>query len=99
MYRIVNTDNFGGDYPNEKFVRRPCEECDDRGEYLDAPGNVLDGRASMTVCHVCGGTFLEYVTKEEAQAEADGLNKGAEYSSRYFMVVEMPYELRPGFEP
>ena len=23
MYRIVETDNFGGDYPNEKFVNLP----------------------------------------------------------------------------
>lgn len=24
-YRIVDTDNFGGDYPNEKFVGEPFE--------------------------------------------------------------------------
>jgi hypothetical protein len=24
MYRIVETDNFGGDYPNEKFVNLPA---------------------------------------------------------------------------
>ena len=34
-----------------------CSECDGRGEYLDAPINVLQGgRASMTTCHVCLGT-------------------------------------------
>lgn len=63
-YRIVNTDNFGGDYPNESFV---------------GP---------------------EYITQEEAEAEAEELNyKGDEHAPRYFKVVELPYELQPGFEP
>ena len=64
MFRIVNTDNFGGDYPNEKFVG------------------------------------VEYVFKIDAQKEADRLNgPNAEFDSRYHKVVEMPYELQPGFEP
>lgn len=63
-YRIVDTDNFGGDYPNEKFV----------GE--------------------------EYASHEEAQAKANRLNgPDGRYSSRYYTVVELPYELQPGFEP
>ena len=24
MYRIIETDNFGGDYPDESFVNLPC---------------------------------------------------------------------------
>lgn len=64
MYRIVNTDNFGGDYPNERFV---------------------DG---------------EYATEVEAQLVADEMNGDpAPHNSRYYKVVEMPYELQPGFEP
>lgn len=64
MYRIVNTDNFGGDYPDEKFV----------GD--------------------------EYTTEAEAELVAAKMNGPyPEYSSRYFKVVEMPYELQPGFEP
>lgn len=39
----------------KKYVRRSCDECDGRGEYLDAPGNVLDGRAAMTKCPACDG--------------------------------------------
>jgi hypothetical protein len=63
-YRVVNTDNFGGDYPNEQFV---------------GP---------------------EYATEDEAQKAADELNGPyPEHSSRYHKVVEMPYELQPGFEP
>lgn len=63
-YRIVNTDNFGGDYPDERFV----------GE--------------------------DYSTEDEAQAQADLLNSPyPEHASRYYKVVEMPYELEPGFEP
>jgi hypothetical protein len=62
-YRIVNTDNFGGDYPNESFVDEAFE------------------------------------TKEAAQMRADELNVGGDHAPRYFKVVEMPYELRPGFEP
>lgn len=30
-----------------------CDECDGSGEVLDAPGNVLDGRAYWTPCPVC----------------------------------------------
>ena len=63
MFRIVNTDNFGGDYPNESFTN-------------DGP----------------------FETKELAQARADELNDH-DYNPRYFKVVEMPYELAPGFEP
>jgi len=62
-YRIVNTDNFGGDYPNESFV----------GD--------------------------DYETKQAAQERADELNIGGDYAPRYYKVVEMPYELQPGFEP
>jgi hypothetical protein len=64
IYRIVNTDNFGGDYPDEKFV----------GE--------------------------EYTDKDAADKEAETLNGPyPEHNSRYHKVVEMPYELQPGFEP
>lgn len=65
MYRIVDTDNFNGDYPNESFVE-------------DA----------------------EFETLALAQCTADEMNMGGgPYASRYFKVVEMPYELQPGFEP
>jgi hypothetical protein len=64
-YRIVNTDNFGSDYPNEFFTE-------------DEP----------------------YILEELAQLRADELNAGDnDYSPRYYKVVEMPYELAPGFEP
>ena len=64
MWRIVNTDNFGGDYPDEKFV-----------------GPEFEGEA-------------------EAQKFADEINEHyGEHSSRYYKVVEMPYELQPGLEP
>lgn len=62
-YRIVDTDNFGGDYPNEKFVGGPFE------------------------------------SKNEAQQKADELNVGGNHAQRYYMVVEEPYKLQPGFEP
>lgn len=66
-YRIVDTDNFGGDYPDEKFV---------------------EGR---------------FDSREAAQARADYLNGPYDdehfNNSRYFKVVEMPYELQPRFEP
>ena len=26
MYRVVDTDNFGGDYPNEEWVGPPCRK-------------------------------------------------------------------------
>lgn len=66
VFRVVNTDNFGGDYPYEKFV---------------GP---------------------EFNTKEEAQKFADEKNgpyERAQYASRYFKVVKMPYKLAPAFEP
>ena len=64
FFRVVNTDNFGGDYPDEWFV---------------GP---------------------EYATKVEAQEVADIMNHdGGDLAPRFHKVVELPYELRPGFEP
>ena len=65
MFRIVNTDNYGGDYPNESFTD-------------DGP----------------------FESKKDAQIRADERNGPPDrVSSRYYKVVEMPYELQPGFEP
>ena len=65
-FRLVETDNRGGDYPDEKFV-------------------------------------TNYIFPREGQAQpvADALNNfmGGDYASRYIKVVELPYELQPGFEP
>ena len=64
-YRIVNTDNFGRDYPNESFTE-------------DGP----------------------FSTQAAAQAQADMLNgNDGDWAPRYFIVVALPYELQPGFEP
>lgn len=64
MWRIVNTDNFGGDYPDERFV----------GE--------------------------EFADEAKAREAAELLNNPEDiYATRYHKVVELPYELRPGFEP
>ncbi len=62
IYRVVNTDNFGHDYPDESFV----------------------------------GPEFEKVEEAEAFAETKNVYDN---QSRYFKVVEMPYELQPGFEP
>ena len=40
-----------------------------------------------------------FETESAAQLRADELNPVEKESSRYFMVVEMPYKLQPGFEP
>lgn len=62
-YAVVDTDNFGGDYPDEKWV----------------------------FCHC---------TLHEAEDFADALNDTEDmYSPRYFKVVDLPYTLKPGFEP
>lgn len=65
-FNIVETDNYGGDYPDEKFVEN-----------------------------------LPYLlTKDAAKKIADAINSTVPAShSRYWKVVEMPYELQPGFEP
>ncbi|MCP4377694.1 MAG: hypothetical protein GY794_16150 [bacterium] len=64
-YRIIETDNFGGDYPDEKFI------------------NVIP------------------VNLEHAEAIAKAINSapGADTCPRYWRVVELPYELQPGFTP
>jgi hypothetical protein len=38
---------------------KECPECDGRGEVLDAPGDVLSGRAYWTPCPVCGGIAMK----------------------------------------
>ena len=41
-----------------------CPDCDGRGEVLDAPDNVLDGRAYWETCPTCHGR-KEIMTPEE----------------------------------
>lgn len=66
QFKIVETDNYGGDYPDEKFVEN-----------------------------------LPYFNnKESAQKIANAINDSVpETHERYWKVVEMPYQLQPGFEP
>ena len=33
-----------------------CDDCDGRGEVLDAPSDVLSGRTYWTPCPTCGGS-------------------------------------------
>lgn len=65
-YAVVNTDNYGSDYPNEKFL-------------------------------------VERVrTKFNAEAIAHFMNQEFcrdDHDTRYWKVVEEPYQLQPGFEP
>lgn len=64
QWQVVNTDNFGSDYPNEKFVGEP------------------------------------YESKQAAEDEAKRLNGPfPDYATRYHKVVQLPYTLKPGFEP
>lgn len=63
-YQVVDTDNHGGDYPNEKFV-----------------GPSLRSEAAA---NRVAAIFNDDVTDE---------------SPRFYKVVELPYELQPGFEP
>lgn len=51
--RLVEPDAAGSNPVDRPNV---CDECDGRGEYLDAPGNALDGGAYWERCHVCDGT-------------------------------------------
>ena len=64
-FKVVETDNFGGDYPNEKFA-----------------------------------TPYSF-TRFQARGVAELFNSmfGGEHAPRYWKVVELPYELQPGFEP
>ena len=39
-----------------QLLRGICDDCDGRGEVLDAPGHVLDGRAYWDTCPTCQGT-------------------------------------------
>ncbi len=93
--RVVNTDNHGGDYPNEKFMSL-CEEC--------RSGHPKEEFPDGTALHIHGATAVTCtdrpMTMKEAQALADKLNEGVQdYSSRYHIVVKDDYKLVPGFEP
>ena len=64
-YRVVETDNFGGDYPDESFSSPSLRR------------------------------------KDSAEKIAAVLNEewGGPDAPRFYKVVEMPYNLQPGFEP
>jgi len=62
--KIVDTDNFGGDYPDEKVIASDIKRAD------------------------------------HAKVMCDALNLWSGVgSSRYYMVVQDDYILKPGFEP
>lgn len=83
-WMLVDTDNFGGDYPDEKFLK-----ADSIGEDLrqrETTYNPLEA-------HV-------WANKAVAQAVADKWNKyWGDMSPRYWKVVQVGYKLQPGFEP
>lgn len=62
MANIVDTDNYDGDYPDEKFL-------------------------------------LWDMSKDDAQAICDILNRHGQPKPRYYKVVEDGYKLQPGFTP
>jgi hypothetical protein len=62
MFRIVETDNYGGDYPDEQWA-------------------------------------MPYHLREEAAKEIARVLNNYLCDSRYFKVVNVGYELAPGFEP
>lgn len=65
-FKIVQTNNYGGDYPDEEFVQ--------------------------------GLPYLHH--REAAQKIADAINATVPSTHhRYWKVVEVDYELQPGFEP
>lgn len=53
------------EYMKKELEDEACEECDGTGQVLDAPGNVLDGRAYLTACETCKGTGMQ--CKENTQ--------------------------------
>ena len=66
MYRIVETDNFDGDYPDESFVNLPPMNFNDAHRVANAINDALCPRSQC---------------------------------QRYWKVVKVGYELRPGFQP
>jgi hypothetical protein len=63
LARIIETDNFGGDYPDESFLLYP-------------------------------------MPREAAQRIADAINASVpDNHRRYWRVVDVDYQLQPGFEP
>ncbi len=117
-YRIVNTDNFGGDYPDEKLVEyqrynEACALCGvpfelhrNEGSPPETSPNSSWGWLTcrrFTRCNpprvLDSSRPIEFITKQAAQEQADKLNVGGNHAPRYYKVVEMPYELQPGFEP
>lgn len=40
-YKIVETDNFGGDYPDEKFINIPLCTKEEAGQIADAINKVF----------------------------------------------------------
>jgi hypothetical protein len=49
---------YYGTYEGHVYKRctdKKCDDCDGRGEVLDAPADVLSGHPYMTPCDTCGG--------------------------------------------
>lgn len=82
-FLLVDTDNFGGDYPNEKFVK--ADSVGENGRYHTTK---IEAEAEVY--------FNKDVAKEYANKIN---KHWGEMASRYIKVVVEGYKLEPGFEP
>ena len=46
LYKIIETDNFGGDYPDEKFLNIPSTNKENAEAIAEAINNICSGPSS-----------------------------------------------------
>jgi hypothetical protein len=84
MHLLVNTDNFGSDYPNESFLKKDG--------YL-TPGELFWTKEENEAARYADKSAADNVAGQINK------KWGGEMSPRYVKVVQVGYKLQPGFEP
>lgn len=69
-----------------------CDECDGRGEVLDAPSDVLAGRPYYKPCDVCGGSG-EKIDDEGLPPRLDDVVALTTIGAEELNRIETPIEL------
>ena len=65
-----------------------CRECIGTGNIVDAPSNVLDGRAYLTTCYDCEGSgfIMNQQERQELKTRQEAITK---------LIEDLPGDSRP----
>jgi hypothetical protein len=82
-YYVISTDNFGGDYPDERFLKK---------------GSIIPNTIEWTKEEGEAQPYTNKNAADRVAFSLNRLT-GDPYAPRFYRSVEEGYILQPGFEP